>query len=97
MNFLELKTRHKNSILEIAKDRKIENVRVFGSVAKNSSHEKSDVDFLVHLKPEADLLDLSGFHLDLEELLHCKVDVVPDNSIHWSIREKVLKEAIPLS
>ena len=75
MNFDQLKKQYKDSIIAIAKKRKIENVRIFGSVARGVQNKKSDIDFLIHLKPEANLLDLSGFHLDLEELLNCKVDV----------------------
>ncbi len=92
----QLKTKYHSSILDIARHRNIENIRVFGSVARGDNNENSDIDFLVHLKPEADLLDLSGFHLDLEELLNCKIDVVPDNSIHWSIRDQILSEALPI-
>lgn len=33
---------------------------------------------------------------DLEELLGCKVDVVSEKALHWYIRDRVLKEAVPL-
>jgi predicted nucleotidyltransferase len=97
MKFDQLKAKYKDSILEIAKQRKIDNVRVFGSIANGNQNNYSDIDFLVHMTKEADLLDLSGFHLDLEELLNCKIDVIPDNSIHWSIKDKILSEAVELS
>ena len=92
----QLKTKYQSSILNIATQRNIENIRIFGSLVRGDNNHKSDIDFLVHLKPEADLLDLSGFHLDMEELLNCRVDVVPDNSIHWSIKDQILREAVPL-
>jgi predicted nucleotidyltransferase len=94
MNLEQIKTQYSSQILDLAKQRKIENVRIFGSVARGEENKKSDVDFLIHLLPEASLLDLSGFNLDLAELLNCKVDVVSDNSIHWSIKEKILAEAV---
>ncbi|MFT6220039.1 MAG: putative nucleotidyltransferase [Rickettsiales bacterium] len=97
MNIEQLRTKYRDSILQIAEDRNIEDIRIFGSVARGDNDVKSDIDFLVHLNSEADLLDLSGFGLDVEELLKCKIDVVPDNSIHWSIKDKILKEAITLS
>ncbi len=96
MKFDQLKTQYKTSILNIANHRNIENIRVFGSVARGDDNKNSDVDLLVHLKPEADLLDLSGFHLDMEDLLNCKVDVIPDNSIRQSMKDKILAEAICL-
>lgn len=96
MKLDQIKTKFSKQILEIAKRRKIENVRIFGSVARGEATEKSDIDFLVHLCPEASLLDLSGFNLDLAELLNREVDVVPDNSIHWSIKDKILSEAVSI-
>ena len=96
MKLHQLKTEFGSQITEIAKRRNIENIRVFGSVARGDSGEKSDVDFLVHLCPQASLLDLSGFNLDLQDLLRCKVDVLSDNSIHHSIREKIFAEVVSL-
>jgi predicted nucleotidyltransferase len=33
---------------------------------------------------------------DLEDALGCKVDVLTENSLHWYIRDRVLREARPL-
>jgi predicted nucleotidyltransferase len=33
---------------------------------------------------------------DLEDLLGCRVDIVTEEGLHWYIRDKVLKEAVPL-
>ena len=96
MNLQQLKTKYKNSILKIAKQRNIDNIRIFGSVVHNNNNNKSDIDFLIHLLPNASLIDLSGFQFEIEKLLNCKTDVIPDNSIHWSIKDKVISEALPL-
>ena len=69
---------------------------IFFIASEKYNNGESDIDFLVHLLPDADLLDLSGFHLDLEELLNCKVDVIPDNSIHWSMKDQILSQALSL-
>jgi predicted nucleotidyltransferase len=42
------------------------------------------------------LLDLGGLLADLEDLLHCRVDVVTDDGLKPRLRERVLREAIPL-
>lgn len=97
MNLDQIKTKYSRQILDIARRRKIENIRIFGSVARGEENEESDVDFLVHPRFDTSLLDLSGFNLDLEELLKCKVDVLCDNSIHWSIKNKILSESIAIS
>ncbi len=57
---------------------------------------ESDIDFLVHFKPGASLFDLSGFHLDIGDLLNCKIGVISDRKIYHAIRDRVLAEAVPL-
>ncbi|HEX8597661.1 MAG TPA: nucleotidyltransferase family protein [Chloroflexia bacterium] len=83
-------------VLRIAAHNGASNVRIFGSVARGEANLDSDIDFLVHLEPGRSLLDLSSLWVQLEELLGCKVDVVPDDSLHWYIRDRVLNEAVPL-
>jgi predicted nucleotidyltransferase len=51
---------------------------VFGSVARSDAGPDSDVDFLVEMEDDRSFLDLVGPGQDLEELLHCKVDVLTD-------------------
>ena len=48
---------------------------VFGSAAKESMCEHSDLDIVVRLR-EQDLFSLIGIKQDLEEYFHTKVDVV---------------------
>lgn len=72
-----------------------ENIRIFGSVARNVAHQDSDIDFLVHMKPGSGFC-LGGLKWRLEELLQCKVDVIPDTSLHPFIKEKILNEAVSL-
>jgi len=71
------------------------NIRVFGSVARGNAKEDSDIDFLFHPEPGAGF-SIGGFYWQLEELLGCKVDVIPDTCIHWAIRSRILNEAMPL-
>ncbi len=86
----------RSEILKIADMHGARNVRLFGSVARGESGPLSDIDILVELSPERSLLDLSGLLLDLQDLLSCRVDVVTQNGLHWYIRDRVLKEAVPL-
>jgi hypothetical protein len=72
------------------------NVRVFGSVARSEADEQSDIDFLVELEPGRSLFDLGGLQYDLEQLLECRVDVVTERGLKPRIRERVLREAVPL-
>lgn len=83
-------------IFKIAARHGAYNVRLFGSVARGEADEASDVDVLVELEPNRSLLDLGGLLADLEELLGCKVDVVTERGLKTRIRDRVLKEAVPL-
>ena len=96
MGLKELISEKRREILEIADKHGAYNVRIFGSVARGEADEKSDVDILVELEPERSLLDLGGLLIDLEALLGCKVDVVTVRGLRKRIRERVLREAVPL-
>lgn len=86
----------KPQIQALALANRADNVRVFGSVARGESTASSDVDLLVTLQPDADLFDIAGLHADLSDLLHCDVDVVPDESIDPLIAVQVLRDAVLL-
>jgi len=54
------------------------------------------VDLLITTRPGCSLLDLGGLLADLEDLLHCRVDLVTDVGLKSRLRERVLREAVPL-
>jgi predicted nucleotidyltransferase len=72
------------------------NVRVFGSVARGEADEASDIDFLVEMAPGRSLLDMGGLLMELRELLQRDVDVVSERGLRPEIRDRVLREAVPL-
>ena len=86
----------KNKIDKILKQYHAENIRVFGSVARGDSTEKSDIDFLVKFLPNASLLDQVGIIHELTVLLDCPVDVVSERAINRYLLPKILNEAVPL-
>ena len=96
MELDELVISRREEILQLAAKHGAHNVRIFGSAARGDAGPESDVDFLVEFEDGRSLLDLSGLWLDLEELLGRKVDVAQPQTLHWYIRDRVLKEAIPL-
>lgn len=71
-------------------------IRIFGSVARQTADEKSDIDFLVELAPGKTLFDLGGFAYDLEKLLGRPVDVCTVPLLREPIRSRVVLEAVPL-
>ncbi len=96
MDLSKLLEEKRKEILQIAARRGARNVRVFGSVVRGEADAESDIDFLVDLEPGRSLLDLGGLWSDLNSLLPVKVDVVTEKGLRKRIRERVLKEAVPL-
>jgi predicted nucleotidyltransferase len=88
--------KYRDRILELARVNGVRNVRVFGSMVRNDAGPDSDVDLLVELEQGKSGLALGGFLVDITELVHRKVDVVTEKSLHPRIRDKVLREAITL-
>jgi uncharacterized protein len=86
----------REEILRLAARHGARNLRLFGSVARGEARPESDVDILIEAGPERTPWFPGGLIADLEELLGCKVDVVTEKALHWYIRERVLKEAVPL-
>ncbi len=96
MKISEVIQNKRDDIIRLSGQHGAKNIRIFGSVARGDERLDSDVDILVELDKGRSLLDLSGLSLDLQQLLGCKVDVLTEKSLHWYIRDKILKEARPL-
>ena len=94
LGITDLLAEQKKQILAIAAKHGAYNVRIFGSVARGEATKDSDIDFLVDLKPERTLLDQIALMQSLAELLKRKVDLAEPSSLHESIKERVLKEAV---
>ena len=96
MGIDELLKDKREEILRLAAKHGARDVRVFGSVARGEAGPDSDVDFLVSTGLETSSWFPVGLIIDLQELLGREVDVVTENGLHWYIRERILKEAVPL-
>jgi uncharacterized protein len=86
----------RQEVLRIAGKYGARRVRVFGSLARGEADSRSDVDFLVELDPGRSLLDLGGLQFELEALLGRSVDVVTERGLKARIRDRVLREAVPV-
>ncbi len=84
----------RDKIVQLADKYGAKNIRIFGSFARGDNNSESDADFLVNM--EGSLLRRIAFMQDLEDLLGRKVDVVTEKSVHWYVRERIMKEAVPL-
>jgi len=72
-------------------------IRVFGSVARGEEQPDSDVDFLVDFPRGYDLfkqrLPLSE---SLHNLLHRKIDLIPEHELNKHLRDHVISEAVDI-
>lgn len=92
----ELLEAKREDILHLAKQYGAYTVRVFGSVVRGEADERSDIDLLVDMEAGRSLLDLGGLLMDLRDLLGWDVDVVTEQGLRRRIKDRVLKEAVPL-
>ncbi len=92
----QLRAERRAEILRMAARHGAHNIRVFGSVARGDANENSDLDLLVSWEPGRSLLDHAGLVQDLQELLGVKVHVGTEKSLHWYVRDRILREATPL-
>ena len=96
MGPMKLLSVRRQEILRIAEEHGARNVRVFGSAARGDPSPASDVDFLVDMDSGRSLFDLGALLCDLQACLGVDVDVVTERGLRARIRDRVLKEAVPL-
>ena len=96
MTARELLREKREEIIRVAARHGARNVRIFGSVARGEADDESDIDLLVEMDPDRSLMDHAALWLALQDLLGPKVDVVSDRGIKPRIRDRVLREAVPL-
>lgn len=83
-------------ILALADRHGIRDVRVFGSMARGDADDTSDVDLLVSLPSDKTGLALGALLMDVQDLLHRRVEVITERGLHPALRDCMLREARPL-
>ena len=69
---------------------------IFGSFARGEAGPESDVDILVEFPDGKSMFDLIELEARLGSTLGKKVDVVTYRSIHHLLRDRILREQIPI-
>ena len=88
--------RNLDKILQLGAKYGASDLRLFGSVMRGDQNVASDVDLLVKMAKGTSLLDLVGLSQELQELLHCRVDVVNERCLYPRIKQRVLSEAMAI-
>lgn len=94
-DFLGLLHTHKKQILKWCEEAGVSNMRIFGSVARGTAGPHSDIDLLIDLSPETGLFAVMGLEEKIHDLVGVKVDLVPEGGLKSSLKDEILREAIP--
>jgi len=86
----------RDEILRIAARHGARNIRLFGSAVRGEDRPDSDVDLLVDVGSTTSSWFPAGLILDLEHILGRPVEIVTERGLNPLIKERVLREAIPL-
>jgi predicted nucleotidyltransferase/DNA-binding XRE family transcriptional regulator len=88
--------RHRQDLIAAAAAHGIQNLRVFGSVARGGDRPDSDVDLLVDLPPGLSLFGLGRAEADLEAILGTRVDLIPAADLKPGVRERAARDLVEL-
>jgi len=72
----------------------VESVILFGSYARGDADRDSDIDLYVETGKISDLIELSGFRLDLVEALRKEVSVVTADD--FSAVSRIVRNGVPI-
>ena len=92
----ELLAQHRVAIRRVVASHRATNPRVFGSVAHGADTEASDLDLLVDPQAQMSLFDVGAIIAELNELLGIRVDVATPSALPESMRQQVLRDAVPV-
>ena len=88
--------RHRQDLVAAAAAHGVNNLRVFGSVARGEERTGSDVDLLADFPPGLSLFGLGRLQADLEGILGTRVDLIPAAELKPGVRERIEPDLIAL-
>lgn len=72
----------------------VKSLRLFGSFARETANDNSDVDFIVEFDGKATFDRYMSTLLLLEELLGRKVDLATEKALRRELKDRILSEAV---
>ena len=88
--------RHRHDLIAAAAAHGVQNLRVFGSVARGEDRPDSDVDLLADLPPGLSLFGLGRAEADLGAILGARVDLIPAGDLKPGVRARVEPDLVAL-
>lgn len=86
----------KKKAVPILKQAGVTRSSIFGSYVRGEQRQDSDIDMLVEVPKGTGFFAFVRLQRKLEDILHKKVDLVTYRSLHPLLRDRILKEQIPL-
>lgn len=86
----------KDKIIPVLKRHNVLKAAIFGSIVRGELKANSDIDILVDMDNEKSLLDFIQLKLELEEKINRKVDLIEYFAIYPVLKEKIMKEQVPV-
>ena len=72
----------------------IHSASIVGSMAYGNNTDESDIDLVVEIDKPMSLLTFAALKIELEELLHLKVDLLERSAIKPRLRQSILAKEI---
>ncbi|MDK2896909.1 MAG: uncharacterized protein PWP04_1029 [Candidatus Atribacteria bacterium] len=86
----------KKKIIPVLQRYQVQRASIFGSVVRGEDAPESDIDILVELNDNLSLLDFVALKLELEEVLHKRVDLVEKKTLKETIKDDVLAQEVQI-
>lgn len=86
----------KAKITPILKEEGVTRSSLFGSIVRGEARASSDIDVLIQPPEGMSLLGFIGLEHKLEDALRRKVDLVSFRGIHPRLKDRILKEQVPI-
>ena len=86
----------REQIIALAKQHRVRQIAVFGSLVRGALGPSSDIDFLVDFEPDYSLRDHIRLTQGLQQLLGRRVEVVDRQSLRPELQGAITREAQPL-
>lgn len=88
--------RRRSQLLEVAADHGLTHPRVFGSVARGTDREDSDLDRLVDIPKGMGVVALGRARQALEDVIETTVDLVPSDGLEPDVAARIERDLVSL-
>ncbi len=75
---------------------KVKEIGLFGSFIRGEQGTSSDIDLLAEFEDNADLFDLIGLAMHMEEIFQRPVDIIPKHALRPELREAILSQVVTI-